>query len=65
MSKPAKLASKNKPVAVRVVKQCRITESDGVFTANDIRTGRRVTLGATYERARFLAGYRHGYEVLS
>lgn len=63
-TKPAKLASKNKPAATKIVKQCRITETDGVFTASDINTGRRITLGATFERCRKLAGFRHGYEVV-
>lgn len=60
-TKPAKLASKNKPAAVKVAKEYVIRIEDGVFVARDVRTNRKVTEHAKIERCRFLAGFRHGY----
>lgn len=63
--KPAKLASKNgKPAAEKIVKECKIRQEFGRFYAFDVRTNRKVSEGATEERCRFLAGFRHGYALV-
>lgn len=59
-TKPAKIANKTK-VIVKVVKEYTIKNEDGIFVARDVRTNRKVTVGATFERCRFLAGFRHNY----
>jgi hypothetical protein len=66
VSKAAKIASNKGAPAIKVLRQCRITESFGRFVAVDIKpNGKRVSEGDTYERCRFLAGFRHGYAVVS
>lgn len=62
--KPAKIASQKKAPAAKVVRQCAIELEDWEYVARDVTTARKVSAGPTHDRCRFLAGFRHGYEVV-